>query len=168
MSQQRHPMIDTNMPEDRDLQAAVGRLAIRHGQLDHILRMMLKSIDDITAEEAWSRTGRMTSGLLCQCVRKAAKAAIGETDAFMLIDALLSEAAGATHERNNLMHVLWALGDDGEQQYRPRGGPREPVPTAFQLDVIANRLDAVAERLNHARRHGFLKDALEQKRPRKK
>jgi hypothetical protein len=168
MSQQRHPMIDTNMPEDKDLQAAVGRLAIRHGQLDHILRMMLKSIDDITAEEAWSRTGRMTSSLLCQCVRKAAKAAIGESDAYLHLDALLIEAAGATDERNKSMHVLWALGDDGEQQYRPRGGPREPVPTAFQLDVIADRLDSVARRLNHARRHGVLKDALVQKRSPKK
>jgi hypothetical protein len=167
MSPQRHPVIDTTMPEDKDLQAAGGRVAIRHGQLDHVLRMMLRSIDDITAEEAWSRTGRMTSGLLCQCVRKAAKAAIGEAEAFLQIDALLIEAASATDERNKLMHALWAAGDIGEQQYRPRGH-REPVPTPFQLDAIANRLDAVAGRLNHARRHGLLKEALERRRSPKK
>jgi hypothetical protein len=154
--------------DNRGSQAPVGRIAIRHGQLDQMLRMTLKSIDDITTEEAWSRTGRMTSGLLCQCVRKAAKAAIGEGDAFMQIDALLIEAAGATEEINKIMHALWTFGEDGEHQNRPRGGPRQPAPTAFQLDVIANRLNAVAERLNHARRHGLLKEALEQRRSPKK
>jgi hypothetical protein len=168
MSREHRPLIDTNMPPDEKLQAAVGRVVIRHGQLDHTLRMLLKSIDDITLEEAWSRTRSMTSGLLGQCVRRAAKAALGEADAFKQLDALLVEAAGATDERNKLMHALWDIGGSSEQQYRPRGGPREAVPTVLQLDALASRLEVAAEQLNDARRHGFLKEAIEQKRPAKR
>src|SRR5262249_52611239 len=157
MSNERNPFSSTGMPPDEKLQAAVGRVAIRHWRLDRVLRLALRSIDDITAEEAWSRTARMTSGLLCQCVRRAPQAAFGDNDAFKQLDALLVAAAGATEEENGLMQALCATGEDGGPPLRSRAGRREPVPGVPQLDSIADRLDLVAEQLSYARRHGFLK-----------
>ena len=109
----------------------------------------------------------MTSGLLCQCVRRAAKATFGESDAFKQLDALLVAAAGATEEENGLMQALCTTGEDGGPPHRSRGGRRAPVPGISQLDSIADRLDLVAEQLSYARRQGFLKEALAQKGPAK-
>jgi hypothetical protein len=163
MSREHRPLTKASMLPDETLQAAVGRIAIRHGQLDHILRLLLESIDDITLEEARARTKSMTSGLLCQCVRRAAKAALGEADAFRQLDALLTAAAGATEQRNRLMHGLCTIGQDDGQRHRARADRPGQVPTLPELDALAERLDVVAEQLDHARRHGFLNEALQQR-----
>jgi hypothetical protein len=51
-----------DLPENLDLLAAVGKVAIRHGQLDHVLRMTVKTITRITIREALGATERQGNG----------------------------------------------------------------------------------------------------------
>ena len=48
------------MPEDPAVLAAVGKIALRHGQLDHVLRMTIKSLTGVSMNEALDATARQS------------------------------------------------------------------------------------------------------------
>lgn len=54
-------MILLNIPDDPTVLAALGKVAIRHGQLDYILRMTVKSILALSIREALDATARQGS-----------------------------------------------------------------------------------------------------------
>ena len=51
-----HVMVRLNLPEDVNVLAAVGRVALRHGQLHRTLRMTVKSILGLPPREALDAT----------------------------------------------------------------------------------------------------------------
>ena len=150
-----------DLPENLDLLAAVGKVAIRHGQLDHVLRMTVKTITRITTREALDATERQGSAALRARVRKLAKQKVGEGDALVHLDALLARAGRATRRRNELLHALWAAQLDGQGLIRGEDGKWYDHPTVSELDALVSELDAVTRDLNWARLEGFLKEALE-------
>ncbi len=48
-------MITLDIPTDPNLMAAVGKVPLRHGQLDYVLRMTVKSILGLSVREARER-----------------------------------------------------------------------------------------------------------------
>ena len=150
-----------SMPDDPALLAAVGKVAIRHGQLDHVLRMTVKTIMRLTIREALDATERQGSAALRQRVRKLAKQKLGEGDALVRLDDLLTRAGRATKRRNELLHALWAAQLDGQGLIRRDDGKWYDHPTVPELDALVSDLEAVIRDLNWGRLEGFLKEALE-------
>ena len=57
-------MITFHVPEDKDVLAAFGEVALRHEHMNHILKMTIKSLMDLTPAEALEATAYESSGQL--------------------------------------------------------------------------------------------------------
>lgn len=154
-------MITLDIPTDPQLLASVGKVALRHGQLDYVLRMTVKSILKLSIRDALDATDRQGSRGLRDRVRKLAKKRFGEGDTLVRLDALLARSRRATADRNEVLHSLWARSKDGEPIIRDDDGYAfRPVPTVAELEEMADKLADAASELNDARMNGFLKEAL--------
>ena len=69
-------MIYPALPEDPQVLAAVGKIALRHGQLDYALKMAVRSLAGITIREAIDATARQSSRDLRERVRRLARNAL--------------------------------------------------------------------------------------------
>ncbi len=155
-------MITLDIPTDPQLMAAVGKEALRHGQLDYVLRMTVKSILKLSIRDALDATDRQGSHGLRDRVRKLAKQKFGEGETLVRLDALLARSRRATANRNEVLHSLWArkagkpiIRDDDGYAFRQ-------IPTVTELEKMADDLAEAASELNDARMNGFLKEALSQ------
>ena len=153
-----------DIPGDPSLLAALGKVAIRHGQLDYVLRMTVKSIRELPISEALDATARQGSRELRERVRKLAKQKLGEGEPLTRLDALLERSRRATDKRNELLHRLWAHQLDGEPVIRDDDHNWLPIPSVADLEHWADELATLATALNEARLEGFLKAALDRAR----
>jgi hypothetical protein len=154
-----------NLPSDPAVLAAVGRVAIRHGQLQHVLRMTVKSILGLPAREALDATARQNFGALRERVRRLAKQRLGEGEALCRLDAILYRAHAVTKHRNRLIHDLWAHDPHGNPIIRDDERQQRPIPDAAALEELAEQIHSVAADLDAARLEGFLATALRERLP---
>jgi hypothetical protein len=158
-------MIYLHIPNDPAVVAALGRIAIRHGQLDYILRMTIKSLAGISIKDALDATARLGSRDLRLRVGKLAKQRLGDGEALLRLEAILQRAAKATDKRNEVLHSLWAHELDGAPVIRNEDDHSfRAIPTPIELDDVADNLAAIATELNDTRLRGFLFEALAKKR----
>jgi hypothetical protein len=158
-------MIYMAMPEDSELQAAIGRVAVRHGQMDHILRMTIKSICEVTPQEALLATNGSMSGQLRQRIEKLARKRFGDGPALVKLQAILRRCQKLSGQRNKLLHGVFARELDGPDLFLEDGYDPGPPPTVPELDALCSELDVVINELNLARIEGFLQEALTQSKP---
>ena len=78
------------IPESSKLIAAMGEVAIRQGQLDHVLKLTVKITLSISMKEALDATEFMSSSELRRRVRRLVKQKIGEGEALVRLDAILN------------------------------------------------------------------------------
>ena len=71
-------MITFHVPDDKELLAAFGEIALRHEHLNHILRMTIKSLADLTPAEALAATKYEGSRQLRDRIRKIARRRLGD------------------------------------------------------------------------------------------
>jgi hypothetical protein len=95
------------IPDDLPTLAAVGRIALRHSQLNRVLRLTIKDSDKREFKKAMKPTRRTPSGKLLKCVRELVMQKAGDGRAADL-NALLDGADRATKDRNHILHSLWA------------------------------------------------------------
>jgi hypothetical protein len=153
-------MIMMGMPDDTSVLAAIGKIAIRHGQLEHSLKMAVKTFSDVSIEEAIDATARQGGRDLRERVRKLARSRLGEGVALVKLDAILQRAQRATDERNALLHCLWGVELDAGPVMRLEGKPFASIPSTETLEALAETLKQIASDLNIARLDGFLRVAL--------
>lgn len=153
-------MILMGLPDDTLVLAAVGKIALRHGQLDYSLKMAVKTLADVTIAQALNATERQSSKELRERVRRLARKRIGEGGALVKLDDILERARKATDKRNALLHQLWAHELDGGPVVKTGAGEFVPIPTTQELEAVADELVQVARDLNVARLDGFLRDAI--------
>jgi hypothetical protein len=157
-------MIYLHIPEDPAVVAAVGRIALRHVQLDYILRMTIKTLAGLSIKDALDATARLGSRDLRERIRKLARQRLGEGAPLLRLEAILQRAAKATDRRNHLLHTLWAHELDGVPVIRDEENHTfKAISTPAELDVVAGTLAEIASELNMARLDGFLCEALKQK-----
>jgi hypothetical protein len=152
-------MVLMGLPNDDAVLAAVGKIAIRHGQLDHSLKMLIKGLAGVKPEEAERATERLSARELRQRARKLAVRRFGEGATLVRLDALLEQCRVATDKRNDVLHSLWGLELDGPAVMR-RGETMAEIPTAAELEVVAQEIHHIAHILHQERLEGFLKEAL--------
>ena len=54
-------MIYPGLPDDQQVLAAIGKIALRHGQLDYVLKMAVRSLTGVSIDEALDATERQLS-----------------------------------------------------------------------------------------------------------
>lgn len=160
-------MIMLGLPQDQSILAAIGMVAARHAQLDHVLRMTVKSIAGVSPAEALDATEGDASWQLREHILALAKRRLGPSPAMVQLRALLTRAKNASGRRNKFLHGLWAQELDGQEVYPADGRRQASVPSIGDLEALADELFDVAAALNAARLKGFLHAALEASRPAK-
>jgi hypothetical protein len=153
-------MMMLHIPEDKELLAAFGEVALRHEHLNHILRMTIKTLARLTLEEALDATSYDGSRQLRERIRKLARQRLGEGEPLLKLQALLERCKRATEKRNQLVHCVWAKELDGEPQSRGPDHQWQPLPTVEELSALAKELQLLTDSLNTARLDGFLSEAL--------
>lgn len=149
-----------DLPEPEVL-AALGRVAARHGFLNHVLIRTLKTLEGLTIEEADRRFARWGNARLRDIVEARVRRRLGaEAPATLEFIGLLSEAQRVTEDRNLVVHGLWARDIDSDERMVIDGGTQSAPPTPEQLDRLADAILQVASAINHARLDGFLQRAL--------
>jgi hypothetical protein len=86
-------LIYMHVPEDPAVVGAVGRIALRHGQLDYILRMTIKTLGGLSIQDALDATARLGSRELRERIRKLARQRLGEGAPLLRLEAILQRAA---------------------------------------------------------------------------
>jgi hypothetical protein len=152
-------MIVMGYPSARVL-SAIGKVAVRHGQLDYALRMMVRTLTGVSIDDALAATEGTMSRDLRQRVRQLALKKFGDGTVLIRIDALLQRASAATQRRNELLHGLWVNELDGEPMFRNKGAAFERSPRIKDLTSVADALAKIRDDFNEARLHGFIAQGL--------
>ena len=152
-----------HVPDDQELLAALGVVTLRHEHLNHILKMTIKSIANLTPAEAVDATQYEGSSSLRERVRKLARQKLGEGEPLLKLQAMLTRAGRLTEQRNKLTHGLWAKELDGDPGVMGVFGELLPLPSVEELKTLAKEIEVLTNEFNIARLEGFLKVALESK-----
>jgi hypothetical protein len=155
------------LPTDEKILAAVGTIALRHGQLDNALRMTIKDLTGVSQTEALDATARDGSRELGERIRKLARQRLGEGEALVRVQALLRRAARATEKRNEVMHSVWGTELDGGPMMRDDDHEFRPAPSLAELQKLGMEIARILDALLQARLDGFLSEALSRKPTRK-
>ena len=153
-------MITFHVPDDKELLAAFGEMALRHEHLNYILRMTIKTLAQLTTQEALDATTNEGSGKLRDRIRKLAQQRLGEGQPLLKLQALMERCQRVTDKRNELVHCVWAKELDGEAQLRNADHTSRPLPTRQELSDLSNEIRNLTNALNQARLDGFLSEAL--------
>jgi hypothetical protein len=148
------------LPVDQATAAAVGRISMRHGQLDYILRMTIRQLTGVSRDDALDATKELGFEQVRAQVKDYAKKKIKDPTALTRLNALLGRAKAASNARNEVLHRVWGYDGDGnpvvqDDEYRWCQAPAVP-----DLEKIANDLAQIASELNDARFNGFLMEVL--------
>src|SRR4029077_20644193 len=101
-------MISLGLPNDPSEVVAIGKVAIRHGQLDHGLKLTIRSIRGISVEQAFAETMRKSQHQLRALVEEHARNRFGKAPNLVRIRELLHSARQAADHRNSVLDELWA------------------------------------------------------------
>jgi hypothetical protein len=156
-------MIYFDIPQDKDLLAAFGEVALRHEHMNHILKMTIKSLADITMEEALAATKYESSRQLRQRIKKLAKQKLGEGSPLLKIQAIINNCEQLTNKRNEFVHGLWVRELDGEAYVRDAFGENRLLPTVQELTELAKEIEELTKKLISAKSEGFLHQALSER-----
>jgi len=157
-----------HVPEDPDWLRAFGRVAIVHAHLEHVLRMFIKTLANVTIEDALDATERETSSSLRDRAKKIARQRLGEGAPLIRVQALIARCKRATDQRNELIHNI--IGSDWRGT-KPAvfitGRKWGPLPTVADLTTLEANIGQLITDINHARIGGWLAVALAERPPTK-
>jgi hypothetical protein len=153
-------MISLGLPNDPSEVVAIGKVAIRHGQLDHGLKLTIRSIRGLSVEQALAETKRKSVHQLQALVEEHARDRFGEAPILVRIRELLYMSRQATEHRNSVLGDFWAAKSDSAPDRAPERKPRGS-PRVAELEAVAENLFSVVKQLDHERHRGCLHDTTE-------
>lgn len=156
-------MLGFYIPDDQELLVALGKVTLQNEHLNHILKMTIKSLANLTPQEAFDATQFEGSRILRDRIRKLARQCLGEGESLLKLQALLTRAGHLTDRRNALTHGLWAKELDGDPGIMRDFGELRPLPSVVELESLASEIRDLTDELNRARLEGFLRVTIEQK-----
>jgi hypothetical protein len=106
-------MISMGLPKDPAVLVAIGKVAVRHGQLAQGLKLTIRSIRGISVEQALAETKRKSLHQLRELIEGHARDRFGEAPVLNRLQELLDKSQHATDHRNSVLHDLWATESDG-------------------------------------------------------
>lgn len=151
------------VPQDHNLLAALGEITLLHEYLNHNLKMTIKSIVGLRAEEALDATQYQGSRTLRDRIIKLASQKLKEGEPLLKLQALMTRAGRLTEQRNKLTHRLWAKEHNGDSGIMSELGELLPLPSVEELNSLAENLKILTNELYDARIEGFLIIALKKR-----
>ena len=132
------------MPDDPLILIAVGKVTIRHGQLELVLRLARRSF----TKESVACAKKLTKYWSLRRVRDellalAAKAEDSRKPSARFVELVIATVA-ASDRRNQLMHGLWGEELDGDTVFSTRDRPFEAPPTVAAIEQLASELEQLA------------------------
>lgn len=160
-----------DLPDSPELLAAIGKVSLRHAQLDHQLRLLIKTLARVSVATARLATmGYMSRKLREEALRLGRQSMRGNERALIQLRALLNECRLTSDERNELIHGICArevnagaVSDDelfGPMLMLDESLRERPMPTTAQLEDLQQRISALVNRINEERRFGFIAEAM--------
>lgn len=153
-------MVSLEIPTDAELLQAAGRVALAHGQIEHTLRMTVKSLSGLSVQEALDATDTMKVYELREKIKKLFKQKSCDESAKTKLDALLNKAKRLSDKRNGLIHRPWAKDSQGQWVVKEEDHAWGQPPSIDELNQLAEDISETAVELNTARLCGFIKEAL--------
>src|ERR1700759_1672394 len=101
-------MNSMEFPKDPVVVVAIGRVAIRRGQLNHGLKLAIRSILGTSVEQALAATKRKSPYQLQALVEEHARNRFGDAPESDRIRELLQKSRQATDHHSSIMENLWA------------------------------------------------------------
>ncbi len=150
-----------NVPEDKELLAILGKVTIQHEHLYYILKMMIKSLANLTPQETRDETKYDGASFIRKRIKKLARNKFGESETLLKIEVLLARAGKLTEKRNELTHGLWAQELDGGPCIISADGNPDPMPSTDDLEQLSNEIESLYQEIKMVRFEGFLKRALD-------
>jgi hypothetical protein len=148
------------LPTETKILENFGILAIRHGQLDSMLKMLLKDLANISVEETLYANRYTNSSELRKRIQKIAKQRLGEGTPLLKLQALLGRADKLTDTRNEFIHSTWGHELDGEPVVRDSNHNWQPAPNAETLNKLNQDIFNLINDIRAARFGGFLEESL--------
>lgn len=149
-----------DVPESDVLLAAVGEVTIRHAQLDHILKLTIKNLAELNLVEALDAMEGTTSRELRRRVIAFAAARLGDSPAFLKLEALVKRCQRVTRRRNKLVHGVWARELPNGKLVVHRSGEWKRPAGVDELRKLAEDIRQLTVEISNARSGGFLQEAL--------
>lgn len=159
----KHPQGNTTMVllekcTDTELLQALGRVALAHGQMEHVLRMTVKSLSGLSVQEALDATATMKMSELRDSIKKLFKQkSCGESEKLKL-NALLNKCKKLSERRNDLIHRPWAKDSTGQWVVKGEDHVWGQPPSNDELNQLATDISNAFVELNRARLDGFIKE----------
>jgi hypothetical protein len=154
-------MMVFHIPEDPEWLKAFGRVSVVHTHLDHILRMLIKTLANVTVEVALNATDTEGSAVLRDRIKKLAKQRLGEGAALLGVQDMVERCRRVTERRNILIHTTIASDWEGAEAKLYRAGrPPASLPTTEDLENLTNEMNQLIGEINKARLKGWLADAI--------
>ena len=155
-------LVDLSLPEDDALLAAAGRVALAHGQLELMLRMVVKSLSGLTAREALDATRGHKAWQLRDEIKGLVKEKTKNRATRLRIGSALGKCKELSDRRNEMLHNAWGIDESGSIVVKGPNHIWGKAATANDLDELAKEITAQVTELNNARLEGFIKDIWEE------
>jgi hypothetical protein len=150
-----------HVPDDPEWLKAFGRVSIVHTHLDHILRMLIKTLANVTVDVAMHATESEGSAALRDRIKKLAKQQLGEGAALLQVQDIVERCRRVTERRNSLIHTTIASDWlDAEAMLYRAGFPAAPLPKTKDLESLEDEIGKLISEINRARLKGWLAEAL--------
>lgn len=155
--------ITFHIPEDKNVLAALGELALCHEHLNYILRLTIKTLEEVSLNVSLDATKRVSSSKLREKILKVAKQRLGEGAALLELRNIVKDCKRVTNERNELIHSVWANESDGKANLRTGTTKSRPLPTKEAVSKLSSEIIGLYKKLNKSRKTGFLYEAFIEK-----
>ena len=157
-----HKMIYPDIP-DKDVQAALGIVAIRHGHLEYILKMTVKSLCGLSIEEALTETNKQNARRLRKRIEDEALKTLEKGEALEWLIGVLHRSWQASDLRNTFIHNMWAKELDGPLLMQNDDHTWRLAPTDQELQQLSDEIQVITKEINTERLEGKLFAKLEEK-----
>ncbi len=147
------------MPEDATLLAALGAVAIRHAQLEHALRLTVRTLLGKTVDEIILWKPRAGPAKLREEIMKHAEPILRPGPVLAELGSLLDQIESLTERRNTVMHGVW-IHDEHRGASLYRHGEMLPLPSAQELTELCETMHRNSVNLNESRLVGPLGEAI--------
>jgi hypothetical protein len=142
------------IPDDIPTLTAVGRIALRHSQLDRLIRLTLKHSGQEGYTDTTTGKMRVNFSKSLKALKKLVKEKATTEQPLNELRALLDRAKKVTRTRNDLLHSLWAEHDGKMIMDGDEGAG--PAPSIAKLTQFYGELTGIVMELNESRLRGDL------------
>ena len=155
-----HSIDKLKIPSHPGLIEALGRLAIAHTHLELILRYVVKTLSELSVNDALDATSGDSTSEVRRRIKKLFKEKKPVPSEETQLDSLLGAARRLSEKRNAFLHSAWSQTEAGEIILKQEDHQWGPAPSKEQVDQITDQIMGLANKINDARLTGFISEVV--------